>query len=767
MTRAYRENKSKYKNIVCTIVAVLLLSVIFIYMISYIYTNAEETGYDYLHVQTKQIKDDLQLQIRSDRENLSTMANFASKLYADGESYSIMFTSFNPIGLIANIGILNPDNTFVTKVGSLDLNGEMSFDEEAKKGEYISGRVKDVTNPEMEIIRSAVPIKNNGKVVGILYGVIKLDSLREKYAVMAEELEAQLYVYEKGNGNFVLDTFHKNLGNIIDLADMEYKKGFSYEQMVGSDRGYSSFMSKSTGEYLYLHYSPLEISDWQIMLARSESNVFANTHLISRALFGALGGILLVCMLYFFWLFNVEKRRNSATLYASQIRKLLLEINQEKSYIVEAMEKIVMFSNSRSAFFVDTDGEDYNYISPAFAEKLLTGAARQYLVTELFGYAAKIHRVRGTPVSVICIKANNHLKKNNHEFYTFLQDKGIFEISFAAVTDNRNNISILATVNPNKGQQTRTLLEDITVCFSIAIFNKKHLHKTENAAITDALTGLFNRVLYKKDLLRIDEEQPKLFSCVYIDVNELNICNNKYGHAAGDEMLIYIANTLREVFYGHKVYRLGGDEFLVFVENTPKEDVEKAVILLDEYLKPKNYHVAVGVAFRTQNNNTEEVVREAEKRMYEAKARYYQNKETYDVSPITEKKYEVISTGLREIDTLLSVMKEHYNGIYRVSLKTDEASRIIMPSYLGYNENEHNFSKLLSKYIQESVNPVFHRAMLSFLNYDALARQFSEGNIPRITYNKINREIVTLSVYKLDNKSDYTDETLWVFEKGN
>ena len=66
------------------------------------------------------------------------MANFASKLYSDGESYDIMFDSFKPIGLFANIGILNPDNTFVTKAGQLDLTGKISFEKEAKRGEYIS-----------------------------------------------------------------------------------------------------------------------------------------------------------------------------------------------------------------------------------------------------------------------------------------------------------------------------------------------------------------------------------------------------------------------------------------------------------------------------------------------------------------------------------------------------------------------------------------------------------------------------------------------------
>ena len=118
-----------------------------------------------LHIQTKQIKDNLVLQLKSDRENLMTMANFAAELYADGEDYGRMFDSFKPIGLFARIGILTPDNIFITKDGVFDLNGSLSFEEEALKEEHITGRTPSYSIPGEEVIRSAVPIKVNGKTM--------------------------------------------------------------------------------------------------------------------------------------------------------------------------------------------------------------------------------------------------------------------------------------------------------------------------------------------------------------------------------------------------------------------------------------------------------------------------------------------------------------------------------------------------------------------------------------------------------------------------
>ena len=151
MAITYGKKKNGQPNILYTILTAILICAFFLTMVRFFYTEAGNEAYEMLHIQTKQIKDDLTLQIKSDRENLITMAHFASQLYVDGENYDSMFDSFEPIGLFSNIGILNPDNTFVTKKGTIDLNGKISFYDEVAKGEYISGRVPDLTRNGEEI----------------------------------------------------------------------------------------------------------------------------------------------------------------------------------------------------------------------------------------------------------------------------------------------------------------------------------------------------------------------------------------------------------------------------------------------------------------------------------------------------------------------------------------------------------------------------------------------------------------------------------------
>jgi len=98
------------------------------------------------------------------------------------------------------------------------------------------------------------------------------------------------------------------------------------------------------------------------------------------------------------------------------------------------------------------------------------------------------------------------------------------------------------------------------------------LHQAvENAAVIrrlaahDALTGLPNRVLFTErveDAMRLGGDQAVLF----VDLDDFKRVNDSLGHAAGDELLIAVADRLRtSVREGDTAARLGGDEFALLV----------------------------------------------------------------------------------------------------------------------------------------------------------------------------------------------------------
>ena len=77
MAIKYGKKKSKQHNILYTIITAITLCAVFLVMVNYLYNKAEDEAYENLHVQTKQVKDDLVLQLTSDRENLSISLSFA------------------------------------------------------------------------------------------------------------------------------------------------------------------------------------------------------------------------------------------------------------------------------------------------------------------------------------------------------------------------------------------------------------------------------------------------------------------------------------------------------------------------------------------------------------------------------------------------------------------------------------------------------------------------------------------------------------------
>ena len=221
------DNRNKTRNmrmkILYTAFACVLLGVVLFTMLSYIYINTEKTAFHDLHLETQQVKENIEIQIVSDMENLSTMASLAAKLHANGENFDLLFKSFNPIGLIENIGILMPDGMLYTKTGSADMRGKISFNAEAVKGKCVSGRVDDLTIPNRQIIRCSVPVISNEEYVAVLYGVIELETLREKYEPFADEINAHLFIVESENGQFVVDTCHNKLENISTVKNKKFK----------------------------------------------------------------------------------------------------------------------------------------------------------------------------------------------------------------------------------------------------------------------------------------------------------------------------------------------------------------------------------------------------------------------------------------------------------------------------------------------------------------------------------------------------------------
>lgn len=183
---------------------------------------------------------------------------------------------------------------------------------------------------------------------------------------------------------------------------------------------------------------------------------------------------------------------------------------------------------------------------------------------------------------------------------------------------------------------SRGTLQDITEKKLLAL-------KIEGMAYHDALTGLPNRRLFDdrfKQVMAISKRSKHYGAVLFLDLDKFKKLNDTYGHDAGDLLLQQvgqrISNVVREV---DTVARIGGDEFLVLLAELSKQEKvakEKATVIAHKICNElsKKYVItktnnktiehscsaSIGVAlFYDQNLETNKIIEEADKAMYQAK----------------------------------------------------------------------------------------------------------------------------------------------------
>lgn len=107
---------------------------------------------------------------------------------------------------------------------------------------------------------------------------------------------------------------------------------------------------------------------------------------------------------------------------------------------------------------------------------------------------------------------------------------------------------------------------------SIAIENARLFQQVQQIAITDSLTGFYNR-RYFYELAEIELRRTQRYnsslSLVMIDIDYFKRVNDQYGHAAGDQVLVHLCECLRrEVRESDIIGRFGGEEFVILLPET-------------------------------------------------------------------------------------------------------------------------------------------------------------------------------------------------------
>jgi diguanylate cyclase (GGDEF)-like protein len=181
-------------------------------------------------------------------------------------------------------------------------------------------------------------------------------------------------------------------------------------------------------------------------------------------------------------------------------------------------------------------------------------------------------------------------------------------------------------------KRDRDVLQVFAEHVSLAVTDHRTREKMHEA-YHDSLTGLASRALFmdrlEQSLARAARQHTQL-GVLFIDLDRFKMVNDSLGHAAGDELLIGVADRLRSCLrVTDAAARFGGDEFAVVLHDLGH--AEQAVTVarrINEVLqspfvingKEVFVNASIGITFNTDGGTTgEDMMRNADLAMYQAK----------------------------------------------------------------------------------------------------------------------------------------------------
>jgi len=731
-----------------------------------IVNHAEDECIDRLRDATRQFSSTYYEHAMSDREQLEVVADMLAVLMAEGSAHDLPthLSSFEQRGMLDWLQVLLPDGTLITGFGHYDMSAAVAYEAEASRLPYISNVSPGYLDATHRVIRSAVPINQDGETVAILYGVYDLSTGHNPGGVTAYDGNAYTFVMEADTGSYILDGLrgHQTIGTTG--STYEAKPGFSLEQLdqdlKACREGYSAFHSLTLDEYMYIYYAPIGINSWMTMVSLPES-VAMSFALESRGLM--MGSVLYISLgIIIFFAVNhaIDRRLQNKSDFISQLQSKLMAVYQRPEYYREALLDVSGRAKSDAVFLADEQMPRASIIAGS-NEALVSAYKTQ--AAELIPQMLDLCRQQRKSLR---LHVNSRVLRGYPDIKQFLQQNNQAILALSPIISPDGSVHQFMGAFSPENLDVLILLDTTAVDFFMAASSMDHLNRLEIAGTVDSLTGAMNRTSYHLRLDKLHRTSPQGLACVYVDVNDLHAINNRFGHEAGDAMLRTIASALMDAFDTRNVFRFGGDEFIVLIEHVTNSWLDAMIQKANAAIISAGYTVSIGQVFEDHPTDADSLIRAAEAAMYKAKYQFYQEKEKKAVHSDDAEATHRLLTDNADVNTFLQLAEDHYRGVYIVNLRTGQSREIIAQGFLfnAMQEDSISFMQAFQRYIAEAVDKQSRRNVQHFFVPEQISAQVASGENSIVEFTRTNGRRYRLTVSAAPGYTPEQPETLWVFE---
>lgn len=396
-------NRQGIQNIAAAASLKLLIAAGFLAALWFLRSYSVDSCLLTLREETKELEENIHQQITYAGERLEMLADIIKdeEELTSGRAARILQSGADigkGMDMVSRLGIVLPDSRILNEDGSVSrpVNG-ITFDELAKKGSFITGIEPDNAKPGQSVLFLNVPVERKGRIEGILFGVIEPQALPGHFKVDIFEGNADIFIVDTRNMEFIMDTLHGRAENTGALKGHKIKKGYSEEQLernlAEAKGGVTAYFSSSLGEYLYTAYEPAHINEWFVMLTVPESTVFKETVYIEKVLFWLGLYEVLVLAAYFLWDIT-RTRREIRAKEKMATTDLLTNLKNRNAYEQVLAQYEAALPARLSCVYADANGlhELNNSQGHAAGDKMLRTVADAF--AESFGQEG-VYRIGG------------------------------------------------------------------------------------------------------------------------------------------------------------------------------------------------------------------------------------------------------------------------------------------------------------------------------------------------------------------------------------
>lgn len=140
-----------------------------------------------------------------------------------------------------------------------------------------------------------------------------------------------------------------------------------------------------------------------------------------------------------------------------------------------------------------------------------------------------------------------------------------------------------------------------------------HTNQSNRDPLTSALTR-------RRFYLDAERYRTALTAVISLDLNNLKVLNDKYGHVAGDKALVTMTEVVKKcITKKASLYRTGGDEFMILCYKLSEQQVQEMIKQIQEAMEETEYRCAIGYATYHYRVGLDHACQLADDAMYENK----------------------------------------------------------------------------------------------------------------------------------------------------